>query len=95
VAENSKLGDVRLTPAQRATLRRHVERVQTTLRPHSKHRTDVRRLFHKHDTTGHKVSSKSDDGSEKQHDAAHCVTDVMTVFVLLQLMIRPQCSFCG
>ena len=86
VAEHSKLGDVQLTPAQRATLRRHVERVQTTLRPHSKQRTDVRHFFEKHE---HKVSSKSDDGRPKKQkdDVAHCVTDV-NLFVLLHL----QCS---
>lgn len=91
MAESNKLGDVRLTPAQHATLRRHVERVQTTLRPHSRQRADVRRLFHKHEPSSHKVSSKSEDGSQKQHkdDVPHSVTDV-NMFRLLLLVIRQQ-----
>jgi len=80
VAESSKLGDVPLTPAQRATLRRHVERVQTTLRPYSKQRADVRQLFHKHKPSSEQVTLKSEDEKRKQHDDSetHFVTDVNT-----------------
>ena len=77
-----------LTPAQHATLRRHVERVQTTLRPHSKQRADVRHLFQKHEPSGHKAPSKAEDQTPRQHkdNVAHCVTDVnMFVFVIDQL----------
>ena len=94
LAEGSNLGDVPLTPAQRATLRRHVERVQTTLHPQSKHRVDVRHLFHKHEHSSDKVSSKSEDESQKQHkdDIAHCVTDV-NILHLSQLVVCQRCSF--
>ena len=82
MAESSKLGDVPLTPAQRATLRRHVERVQTTLRPHMKQRTDVRQLFEKHEPSSHTLPSKWKDQNEKWHheDVVHCVTDVICFF---------------
>jgi len=84
VAKSSKLGDVPLTPAQHATLRRHVERVQTTLRPQSKYRADVRHLFHKHESESHKTQSQSADENPKHHedDMTHCASDV-NMFVLL------------
>ena len=86
VAESSELGDIPLTPAQRATLRRHVDRVKSTMRPQSKPRTDVRHLFQKQEPAGHKTS-KTDDVSRKQHkdSAAPCATDV-NMFVLLHLI---------
>lgn len=88
VAKSSKLGSVPLTPAQHATLRRHVERVQTTLRPHTKQRADVRHFFHKHEPGSHKAASQSEDAIQKQHkdDATLCDTDV-NMFLLLHLMI--------
>jgi len=79
VTENSQLGDVPLTPAQRATLRRHVQTVQTVLRPHSKQqRADVRHVFTKHEPTSHREPLAH--GGQKQHKdgtVPHCVTDVM------------------
>jgi len=81
VTESSKLGDVPLTPAQHATLRRHVERVQTTLRPQSRQRADVRHLFHKQESASHKASSMSDDVIQKhsKDNVAHCVVDVIVL----------------
>ena len=84
MAKSSKLGDVPLTPEQHATLRRHVERVQTTLRPQSKQRTDVRHLFHMHELGSHKQASPSEDENQKQHkdDKTHCVPDVSMLALL-------------
>jgi len=78
VGKSKRLRNVTLTPAQHATLRRHVERVQTTLRPHGKQRVDVRHFFQKHQPSSHKVSLKCEDDSQKQHsdDMEHCVIDV-------------------
>jgi len=88
VAKSSQLGDVPLTPAQHATLRRHVEKVQTSMRPQSKQRADVRHLFHKHEPASHKTSSQSADESPKHYrdDNTHCVTDV-NMFVLLPMLM--------
>ena len=88
VAKSSKLGDVPLTPAQHATLRRHVERVQTTLRPPSKQRADVRHLFPKHEPSGDKAAPRSENEDQRQHEdnETHCATDV-NMFVLLECRV--------
>jgi len=91
-AETSKLGDVPLTPAQHATLRRHVERVQTTLRPHSKQRADVRHLFQRHEPSDHKASLKSEDQTHRQHKDVADVNMFVSMIEQLYSFVVHRCK---